>query len=348
MTTKSNILILSFTLIFTLSVHGQVRLEPACAESVQQYGVTGYDDSEFWWFFDHSYGQILEGDGTDTVTIQWGYPTGDVDLEVLEVTRSGCSNEPSRAVVEIIAPEVNLGDDFPEICFGDTLVLDAGNYHDQPYHFLWSNGSTNQEYLASSTEQIWVRVTDGNNCFRYDTISLLVNPLPELHLGRDTIYCDQTNPLILNPSGDFAIYNWTSSSGNESSSSLYYAYAASFIPDTIRLTVTDFNNCAASDTMIMFPCNLEELFRDMPNMITPDGNGQNDVWNIPYMDFFDQAVLEIFDRWGRLVYRTGNVYEEPWDGTSKGKLLPMDSYYFVLNLNVLNAPPIVGTINLIR
>jgi gliding motility-associated-like protein len=66
------------------------------------------------------------------------------------------------------------------------------------------------------------------------------------------------------------------------------------------------------------------------------------------MQFFDKAVLEIFDRWGRLVYRTDNVYEEPWDGKSKGKILPMDSYYYVLNLNVMNTPPLVGTVNLIR
>jgi hypothetical protein len=61
--------------------------------SVQQYGVTGYDDSEFWWFFDHSYGQILEGDGTDTSQFN-GATQPAMSIWSAEVTRSGCSNEP--------------------------------------------------------------------------------------------------------------------------------------------------------------------------------------------------------------------------------------------------------------
>jgi gliding motility-associated-like protein len=344
---KSNIIILILLLILSLSVCGQVQLEPACAESVQQYGVEGYESSLFWWYFDHQYGRIIEGDGTDTVTIQWYYPTGTVQLEVIEVTIAGCSNVPSRATIEIMAPDVNLGDDFPEICDEDTLVLDPGDDFQEPYTFLWNDGSTNQEYVAASTELIWVEVTDGYGCSRFDTVSLLVHPLPHINLGNDTIYCDQNMPLALDP-GDFASYSWISSSGTESSGSIFYAHAASFIPDTIILDVTDFNSCPASDTLVLIPCDFEALFRDMPNMITPDGNGQNDVWNIPYMQFFDDAVLEVFDRWGRLVYRTTSVLEEPWDGTSNGKPLPMDAYYFVLSLGVMDAPPIVGTVNIIR
>lgn len=347
LTTKRIILILSLVLIHTFSGYGQVQLEPACAESVQQYGVEGFESSQFWWYFDHHYGQILEGDGTDTVTIEWGYPTGTVQLEVLEITSAGCSNVPSIATIEIMAPIVNLGDDFPELCDRDTMVLDAGDNHEQPYEFLWSNGSAAQEYMATTTELIWVRVTDGFGCTRYDTVSLLVHPLPEVYIGRDTIFCNQSTPLTIDP-GDFATYSWTTSSGTQSNGSIFYAYPATFIPDTLILAVTDFNTCPATDTMLIIPCNLEELFRDMPNMITPDGNGQNDVWNIPYMEFFDDAVLEIFDRWGRMVYRTTNVLEEPWDGNSKGNPLPMDAYYFVLNLNMLNAAPIMGTVNIIR
>ena len=98
----------------------------------------------------------------------------------------------------------------------------------------------------------------------------------------------------------------------------------------------------------MLPCNIAELFRDIPNTITPNDDEANDVWNIPYMEYFEEAVLEIFDRWGRLVYRSTNVLDEPWDGTSNGNELPMDSYYYVLNLNMFNTPPIVGTVNLIK
>jgi gliding motility-associated-like protein len=344
---RNIILLTVFALSTAVSVHGQDRLDPACAESVERYGVTGLDNSSYYWYFDHRYGQIIDGDGTDTVTIRWGYQTHDVELEVLEMTSSNCSNNPSKAIVTIMAPDVDLGNPFPEICEGDTLVLDAGNHYQQDYEILWSNGSTSQEYMASTSGEIWVRIIDGFGCIRYDTVSLLVHPLPEVNLGNDTIYCNQQMPLVLEP-GNFMTYDWTSTNGNSSIHSSYDVSSPSENPDTIILNIMDYHGCPGSDTLIVFPCNIPELFKNMPNTITPNGDEDNDVWNIPYMEFFDKAVLEIFDRWGRLVYRTANVAGEPWDGTSKGRPLPMDSYYYVLNLNVLNTPPIVGTVNLIR
>lgn len=337
-------------LLFNITFgYGQVQLEPACAESTELYGVTGYSDSEFIWSFDPAYGTVLEGNGTDTISIRWGYATGIVQLEVLEITSQNCSNVPSRAWIEIMAPDVDLGDDFPEICDYDSLVLDVGDHYEPAFTILWHNGSTDQQYIARNTEQIWVRVTDGYGCTRYDTVSLLVNPSPDVDLGEDIRVC-APNSHALRP-GDYSYYRWSISSTGEviENEWEYIVYPIERdIPDTILLEVQDYNLCWASDTVVVYPCNYETLFKDMPNAITPDGDGVNDVWNIPYMQFFENAVLEIFDRWGRLVYRTTNVGEEPWDGKSKGRDLPMDSYYFVLDLNEAGAEPIVGTVNLIR
>ena len=347
MNIKLYIVIFSLTIFNIHFSNGQVQLEPACAESIEQYGVSGFSSSQFLWYFDHSFGEIIDGEGTDTVLIHWGYRTGTVDLEVLEITSEGCSNIPSRATLEVMAPDVNLGFDFPEICDQDTLTFSVGNNFQAPYEILWHDGSSSEEYMGTQTEQIWVRVMDGYECIRYDTVSLLVHPLPEVNLGKDTILCDVRNPYYVDP-GDYATYNWTTSSGYESNTSYMDIYPTTLGTDTILLTITDYNGCNMSDTLVIFPCNMETLFNDIPNTITPNGDGENDVWNIPYMDFFDEAVLEIFDRWGRLVYRTTNVLEEPWDGSSNGRNLPMDSYYYVLNLNMLGAQPVVGTVNLIR
>jgi gliding motility-associated-like protein len=345
---SKNIILTSLVLILTFSVYGQVQLEPACAESVEEYGVDGYADSRFVWSFDHSYGQIINGEGTNRIMIHWGYRTGVIDMEVLEITSSECFNFPSQATIEIMAPDVDLGFDFPEICDQDTLVLSVGTGFEEPYEILWHDGSESNDYIAFSSEEIWVRVIDGFGCMRYDTVSLLVNPLPTVSLGEDTILCDNTNPLYIEP-GNFAEYVWQRSSEEEETINSYLAvYPVSVLPDTIMLTITDFNGCNMSDTMVVYPCDIAGLFRDMPNTITPNGDGDNDVWNIPYIHFFDNAVLEIFDRWGRLVFRSANVYEEPWDGTSGGRNLPMDSYYYVLQLNMMNAEPVVGTVNLIR
>jgi len=343
-------IIITLILLNTIFGYGQVQLEPACAESTELYGVTGFEGSEFVWSFDQEYGTVLEGNGTDTISIRWGYATGTVQLEVLEITDQNCTGLPSRAWVEIMAPDVNLGYDFPEICEDDSIILDAGDHYEPEFNILWHNGSTGSQYIGRTSEQIWVRVTDGYGCTRYDTVSLLVHPLPEVNLGNDTLLCDPGSSYALNP-GDFSDYTWRISSTDEviEGEWQYIVHPSVLaVPDTIIVEVLDYNSCRASDTLLLLPCNFESLFTDMPNTITPDGDGTNDVWNIPHMNYFEDAALEIFDRWGRLVYRTTNVFEEPWDGKSKGRDLPMDSYYFVLDLNVPGSTPIVGTVNLIR
>jgi gliding motility-associated-like protein len=341
--------IVSLITLYTVSAYGQDPLDPACAESIERYGVTGFPNSEFVWSFDPAYGEVTEGNGTDTISIRWGYNTGRILLEVVEITSENCSGVPSQARIEIIAPYVNLGNDFPEICDNDSIVFEAGEYHAEPYEVLWHDGSSATTYTGKSTEDIWVRIIDGFGCVRYDTVSLLVNRLPTVNLGNDTITCDLAQDWVLN-AGNFQSYHWEYDQLDPSRASFnpQYIKPVPSLPDTIKVTVTDYNGCQASDTIIQLPCDIAGLFTDMVNTITPDGDGVNDKWNIRYADQFPDAVLEIFDRWGRLVYRTAKVQEEPWDGTSKGKPLPMDAYYFILELNALGAEPVVGTVNLIR
>ena len=82
-------------------------------------------------------------------------------------------------------------------------------------------------------------------------------------------------------------------------------------------------------------------------LITND-DGINDVWRIPQLEAFPQAVVEIFDRWGNMVFRSDPGYSTPWDGTFRGRKLPMDSYYFTISLNSGNMEPLTGSVTLIK
>ena len=87
------------------------------------------------------------------------------------------------------------------------------------------------------------------------------------------------------------------------------------------------------------------LFRS--EIITPNNDGKNDVWRIINADLYPNAVLQIFNRWGRRVYETKDVFGEPWDGKSNGKPLPTDSYHYILDLKD-GTKPRTGVITLIR
>jgi len=69
---------------------------------------------------------------------------------------------------------------------------------------------------------------------------------------------------------------------------------------------------------------------DYLKFFTPNNDGSNDKWYIPYLVFIPDAEVFIYDRYGKLI--TGFTGSGSWDGTFKGKPLPATDYWFVIQL----------------
>lgn len=73
-----------------------------------------------------------------------------------------------------------------------------------------------------------------------------------------------------------------------------------------------------------------EYYR-LPNIFTPNGDGQNDLFKpAPYM-FVHSVEMKIFNRWGNLIFETDNP-DILWDGTVNGKNVPSGVYYYVCDV----------------
>lgn len=85
------------------------------------------------------------------------------------------------------------------------------------------------------------------------------------------------------------------------------------------------------------------------NTFTPNKDGINDTWVIKRIENFPNAQIQIFDRWGQMIFKSVG-YAQPWDGTFKGKDLPTAAYYYVIELNSLEVtvPPITGIVNIVH
>ena len=69
------------------------------------------------------------------------------------------------------------------------------------------------------------------------------------------------------------------------------------------------------------------------NAITPNADGSNDTWKIPGIKAYPDALIQVFNRWGALVYEaSGGSDYVAWDGTSDGKELPVGTYYYIIDL----------------
>jgi gliding motility-associated-like protein len=93
------------------------------------------------------------------------------------------------------------------------------------------------------------------------------------------------------------------------------------------------NNCESlpdSFTVYISPCDIE-----IPTAFTPNNDGANDYWTISGLDTqYPKNRVKIYNRWGELLFESlpGTYSSKPWDGTYKSSLLPVSSYYYVIDL----------------
>ena len=109
----------------------------------------------------------------------------------------------------------------------------------------------------------------------------------------------------------------------------------------------------ASDGVI----SLEEIFQIdinkqaepivFANAITPNGDGENDTWEIQNIEGFPDAQIRVFDSSGILVFEsTGRSYV-PWDGQFNSKELAKGTYYYIIDLNVPETKVLKGTLTIL-
>ena len=84
----------------------------------------------------------------------------------------------------------------------------------------------------------------------------------------------------------------------------------------------------------------------IPNVISPNGDGNNDYFLVSCLDQFPDNELRIFNRWGDKVYEIRN-YQNDWEGTHNRSPLPAGTYFYILKLSE-DADPIQGFITIFR
>jgi len=70
----------------------------------------------------------------------------------------------------------------------------------------------------------------------------------------------------------------------------------------------------------------------IPNIITPNGDGMNDIFTIPCLNSgaFPANKLLIFNQWGDQVHKSA-PYNNDWEGTYQGSLLPVGTYFYIFD-----------------
>ncbi len=233
----------------------------------------------------------------------------------VDVTLGTCTFRDSITVRYKTVLELDLGPDL-NICAGDTLPLVASN----PFAtYVWQGDTTinNDILLVTEPGTYWVVVDNGCETIS-DTVQIGFVPRPVLNLGNDTVLCFQESLVLSAENGEDVTYSWSDGSDQPEllvkTSGLYSVEvqrADCIVFDEIEVTFTD-------------------CFEDLVpyNVITPNGDGLNENFEIPKLDL-SQWTFQIFNRHGNEVYKSDN-YQNDW--TCKDH--PQGVYFYVLRSKV--------------
>lgn len=119
------------------------------------------------------------------------------------------------------------------------------------------------------------------------------------------------------------------------------ATAVGLAVETYGVTVTDEVGCTLDTTITIDPT-IGCFY--IATVLTPNGDGSNDTWLIGGLDYFPNALVQVFNRWGQLLFESRG-YSVPWDGTYDDERLPIADYYYVIEYDP-NEDPLTGTVTI--
>ncbi len=83
-------------------------------------------------------------------------------------------------------------------------------------------------------------------------------------------------------------------------------------------------------------------------IITPNGDGINDVFAIENVAIYNDFSLMIFNGSGHIIYQVSTGYDNTWGATSNGEVVDQGAYYYVLQSNANQEQLFKGAVTVIR
>ncbi len=252
---------------------------------------------------------------------------------LLLVTNSdGCDAADSVLVTVFPLPIVQTVND-TVICDGSTVLLvttGAISYQWSPATYLSSPIISNPMSTPASDILYAVTGTDNNGCVNTDVVSVQVLEVPVAGFDYTLQFnCNGIEMATENLSSNANQYLWNFGDGTFSNEANPVHYYSSLQNQTVQLI--SFNG-SCSDTAVATNISYQvPALTDIPNVFTPNDDGENDCFKINgFEKLGDCFSLNIFSRWGKLVYETDEE-NDCWDGKSQnGSALPEGVYVYVL------------------
>lgn len=210
------------------------------------------------------------------------------------------------------------------LCPGETVQLYTNSVHDE---YIWDSGETTSDIVVDQAGDYAVTVynldANNNSCSVTRTITVVDVEVPT--------------------SVDIEINDWTTNRNTVSinlESNQEYLYS---LNGQIYKSTPTFDNVEAGEHTVYIRNEIgcivyskEIYLLNYPKFFTPNNDGYHDYWKIEFAETEPDLVVNIFDRYGKLIKQL-NSSSRGWDGTFNGYPLSTSDYWFVVNRPSKNA-----------
>jgi gliding motility-associated-like protein len=218
-----------------------------------------------------------------------------------------------------------------------------------PYSYDWGpsildttnsitiNGISNPGQIVSLT------VTDGCNTQITETMNITFRPYEDMvivALPVDSVCIGESISLSLTATDGIPSYTFSWNDGVNSYTGNEPLYT-SLIAGINNVVLTASDQCKTTTTsvdVLVIPCAV-----NIPNVITPNGDSNNDFLVFENLEFFPENKLQIFNRWGNKIYEKES-YQNDWYGKDYSE----GTYFFILELNNFDKTLHKGTFTLLK
>ncbi len=274
--------------------------------------------------------------GTITSTLQsiTNLSIGNYSLSITDA--NGCKKDTAIVLTSTLVVDAIAGRD-TSFCQNGSLTLNgSSSIGGTTYNWILlpSTASISNTTIAVVNPPVgtstYVLIVSNGGCIDRDSIKVTSNSLPVVDAGPFANIPINTSTVIGGSptSSNGGTYTWAPNSGTLDNPFGSNPTASNTITTQYTVTVIDVNGCTNSDTVTVL------VYPDIkiPNGFSPNSDGKNDVWQIDNIQQFPDNVVEVYNRWGELLFLSKG-YDVPFDGRYKGKNLPVGTYYYVINLN---------------
>ncbi len=231
-------------------------------------------------------------------------------------------------------PEALYIADTLQHCTPYTFTIENNSEYYETFNWELENGtllSDNQitlTYDNPATYTVKLNVYGYCNTSDSETINFTVfqSPVVDFEVFPDTVMCPNQPIRCMNKSSDDSeLFFWKFGDGGTSldENPVYFYQNPGNYP--VTLTVVSENKCIDSLTYFKEVVVIPEGDIQFPNAFTPNGNGENDVFKAAIFHSVKSFKMEIFNRWGELMFYTEDI-NAGWDGYYKNQLSIQDVY----------------------